>query len=56
MPKGNYRLKLYKIAYKSNDPYATYAELVKPSQLTNKQLNEIKSKNAGKPFISEIVK
>jgi len=55
MPKGKYRMELYKVGYKANDAYATYMELGKPSQLTKKQLTEIKSKNDGKPFMTESV-
>jgi xylan 1,4-beta-xylosidase len=55
MPKGKYRMELYKVGYKANDAYATYMELGKPSQLTKKQLAEIKSKNDGKPFSTENV-
>jgi xylan 1,4-beta-xylosidase len=55
MPKGNYRLELYRVGYKSNDAYATYTELGKPSQLTKEQLNEIKSKNDGRPFMTASV-
>lgn len=55
IPKGKYRLELYKVGYKANDAYATYSEMGKPSQLTRQQLAEIKSKNDGKPFINETV-
>jgi len=55
IPKGKYRLELYKVGYKANDAYATYMALGKPSQLTKKQLTEIKSKNDGKPFMMETV-
>lgn len=55
IPKGKYRLELYKVGYKANDAYATYMALGKPSQLTKKQLAEIKRKNDGKPFMTETV-
>lgn len=55
MPKGKYRVELYKVGYKANDAYATYMELGKPAQLTKKQLAEIKTKNDGKPFLTDTV-
>jgi xylan 1,4-beta-xylosidase len=55
MQKGNYRIDLYKVGYKANDAYATYMELGKPSQLTKQQLSEIKTKNNGKPFLTDTV-
>lgn len=55
MPRGKYRVELYKVGYKSNDAYGTYLEMGKPSQLTKAQVNEIKTKNDGKPFMTDTV-
>jgi len=55
VPKGKYRVEYFKVGYKANDAYATYLDMGKPSQLTRQQLAEIKSKNDGKPFITDTI-
>jgi len=53
LPKGKYRVELYKVGYKSNDAYTTYYEMGKPAQLSKQQVEKIKTLNDGKPFFSE---
>ncbi len=48
---GNYNLQIRKVGYRSNDAYATYFDMGSPAQLTKKQVDEIKIKNNGKPFL-----
>lgn len=55
VPAGTYALEVYKIGYRSNDAYTTYLDLGKPSQLSKKQVEEIKRKNDGSPVSKEIV-
>ncbi len=55
MPKGKYRVELFKVGYKANDAYTTYIDLGKPAQLTKQQVTEIKTKNDGKPFLVDTV-
>ena len=55
VPKGNYRLEIYRVGYRSNDAYTTYLDMGKPSQLNKKQVSDIKSKNSGAPFLTETV-
>ena len=53
LQKGKYILEIYKVGYKSNDAYADYLSLNKPSQLTREQVNSIKAKNNGAPIATE---
>jgi xylan 1,4-beta-xylosidase len=46
---GKYRLLTYKVGYRVNDAYSTYLDMRSPSQLTKKQVDEIKRKNSGTP-------
>jgi len=55
IPAGNYLLEIYKIGYKSNDPYTLYYELGKPNQLTQKQVDFLKNKSNGRPEFSELI-
>ncbi|MDD3079901.1 MAG: glycoside hydrolase [Paludibacter sp.] len=53
IPKGKYKIEAYKVGYRSNDPYTTYLDLCKPSQLTRQQIAVIKKKNDGSPLYIE---
>lgn len=53
---GNYKLEIYKVGYRSNDAYATYYDMDKPSQLTREQVAAIKQQNSGKPLLTVLVK
>lgn len=56
IPKGNYLLEIYKIGYKTNDPYTTYFSMKKPSQLTKQQVEFIKKQDDGSPISKENLK
>ncbi|HSC55295.1 MAG TPA: hypothetical protein VLC98_16805 [Phnomibacter sp.] len=56
IPKGTYKLEIYKVGYRVNDAYSTYLDMQKPSQLTAQQVNEIKQKNSGAPVLTETIK
>ncbi|MDD4991270.1 MAG: glycoside hydrolase [Paludibacter sp.] len=56
LPKGNYKLEMYKVGYRANDAYATYLSMNKPNQLTKQQVEQIKKQNDGSPFATEVVK
>jgi len=56
VPEGQYALEVYKVGYRSNDAYTTYIDLGKPIHLTKQQVEYIKSKNNGSPFVKEIIK
>jgi len=53
---GNYKLEIYKVGYKVNDPYSTYLSIGKPAQLTKQQVAIIKKQNDGSPISTENVK
>ena len=53
IPKGKYQLEIYKVGYKSNDAYATYLAMGRPSQLNKQQVEQIKKQNNGSPFSVE---
>ena len=50
---GVYQLKVYRVGYRINDPFADYLDLGRPSQLTRPQVAKIKAKNDGKPVRQE---
>lgn len=50
LDKGKYRMDVYKVGYKTNDSYASYLAMGRPSQLTREQVKEIKDKNNGAPI------
>lgn len=56
LQKGNYTLEIYKVGYKTNDAYADYLAMGKPSQLTKEQVETIKIKNDGALIASEKVR
>jgi xylan 1,4-beta-xylosidase len=55
IPAGNYLLEVYKIGYKANDAYTTYASFNRPNQLTKQQVEQIKKQNDGAPSLKEKV-
>ena len=50
VPAGMYNLKIYKVGYRENDPYTTYFDMGRPSQLTKEQVKKIKKLNDGSPI------
>jgi len=55
IPEGKYRLEIYKVGYKVNDPYNTYLSMNKPNQLSKQQVETIKKQNDGSPVLKESV-
>lgn len=55
VPDGRYTLEVYKVGYRSNDAYADYLLMGKPSQLTKQQVEQIKKQNDGSPVSREII-
>ena len=53
IPAGMYKVQIYKVGYRSNDPYTTYLDMGRPSQLTKEQVQKIKKFNNGSPMYSE---
>lgn len=49
LPAAEYQLLVYKIGYRTNDPYATYMDMGSPDQLTRQQVEQIKKSNDGSP-------
>jgi xylan 1,4-beta-xylosidase len=56
IPAGTYNVEIYKVGYRVNDPYTTYFDMGRPSQLTNAQVQKIKKFNDGSAISSEIIK
>lgn len=50
---GRYRISVYRVGYRINDPYADYLDMGRPSQLTREQVARIKEHNAGKAVHTE---
>ena len=55
VPKGTYKLEIYKVGYRANDPYSTYLTINKPTQLTKQQVEQIKKQNDGSPISTETI-
>jgi len=55
IPKGKYKLELYKVGYKVNDAYTTYHLMGRPNQLTKQQVETIKKQNDGSPILKETI-
>lgn len=53
--EGDYALEIYNVGYRRNDAYSTYLSMGKPSQLTGRQVEQIKRQNDGSPFVKEII-
>jgi xylan 1,4-beta-xylosidase len=56
IPAGNYKLEIYQVGYRVNDPYTTYYDMGRPNQLTKEQVQKIKMLNNGSAISSEIIK
>lgn len=52
VPRGNYRLDVYKTGYEVNDAYTAYLHLGAPAQLTRAQAAELQAKASGAPVES----
>lgn len=50
LPNGNYRVAVYQIGYKQNDPYTAYVEMGSPNQLTRAQVDALNKVSAGDPI------
>jgi xylan 1,4-beta-xylosidase len=55
LPRGRYRMSVYRVGYRINDPFADYLDMGSPSQLTRAQVARIKSNNDGAPVCMELV-
>jgi xylan 1,4-beta-xylosidase len=55
LEKGSYKVSIYRVGYRINDPYADYLDLGRPGQLSRPQVEMIKKKNDGKPVSTESV-
>lgn len=55
VPNGNYRVEVYQVGYKQNDPFSEYIAMGRPSQITLQQEAELKKRSAGLPVSSNTV-
>jgi len=49
LKNGNYCMELYQVGYKKNDPFATYFDMGKPSQLSRAQVSALEKASSGLP-------
>jgi xylan 1,4-beta-xylosidase len=49
VPDGKFRVALYKVGYKQNDPFTGYVAMGSPRQLTRAQVDELKKLSSGEP-------
>ena len=55
MTNGTYRLDIYRIGYKQNDPYTAYVDMGSPNQLTRAQVSDLNAVSTGAPvFTGEV--
>jgi xylan 1,4-beta-xylosidase len=52
---GRYRVSVYRIGYRTNDPFADYFDLGRPAQLTRDQVANIRKRNDGEAVLTETV-
>jgi xylan 1,4-beta-xylosidase len=52
LPRGTYRMNIYRIGYQVNDVYADYLKLGSPQALTREQTRSLAEKNDGHPVES----
>jgi len=52
MTNGTYRLDIYQIGYKQNDPYTAYVEMGSPNQLTRTQVSDLNAVSTGAPVFT----
>jgi xylan 1,4-beta-xylosidase len=52
---GRYRVSVYRVGYRINDPYSDYLDMGRPAQLTRNQVATIKKRNTGEPVLTEMV-
>ncbi len=52
---GSYRVSVYRVGYRVNDPYADYLDMGRPNQLTRLQVAKIQKRNSGAPVSQEMV-
>ena len=55
LPAGQYEMKVYRIGYRCNDAYSAYLSMGSPAQLTNVQVEKLKSRNDGSAIFSELI-
>jgi xylan 1,4-beta-xylosidase len=56
IPSGTYKLEIYQVGYRVNDPYTTYFDMGRPNQLTKAQVMKIKEINNGAAISKEKIK
>jgi Beta-xylosidase len=56
VPKGTYKLEIYKVGYHVNDAYSTYLAMKRPKQLTKQQVEQIRKLNDDTPVTAETIK
>jgi xylan 1,4-beta-xylosidase len=56
IPVGEYKVEIYQVGYRVNDPYTTYFDMGRPNQLTKEQVQKIKELNDGSAISSEKIK
>ena len=56
LPAGNYKLTIYRIGYRHNDPYSFYLEMGRPMDLSREDVAKLNSLSSGKPESESEVK
>jgi xylan 1,4-beta-xylosidase len=55
VPAGQYKVEIYKVGYRVNDPYTTYVDMGRPKQLTKELVQKIKKLNDGSSISREMI-
>jgi xylan 1,4-beta-xylosidase len=54
IPAGKFKVEIYKVGYRVNDPYTAYYDMGRPNQLTRDQVQKIKKLNDGSAISCEM--
>jgi xylan 1,4-beta-xylosidase len=52
---GDYKMKIYRVGYRSNDAYTSYLDMEAPQQLTRSQVEKLKKVASGEPSETKII-
>jgi xylan 1,4-beta-xylosidase len=52
---GSYSLEATRVGYRENDVHSAYRDIGSPAQLTRREVEALRSKSDGTPFLREVV-
>lgn len=55
IPPGKYRMRLFKVGYKQNDPYTAYLQMGRPQHPARPAMQAIEKESAGQPVLDKTI-